>query len=233
MHISLSKAELKEYVSKQLWSYFPDRYEFKGEDVDRAFECALERTENCFSYINNFAYSNNHGETFFSHLHSDQYAQFLYFFSNSLWNISENKLICDKIIYLNKVLNGFFYSYKAKLPDIFFFTHPVGSVIGNASYSDFLVISQNVTINTGEGKADELLPKLGKGLYLAAGAKIIGNESIGDGVSIGVDAVIYNQEIDDDMVVERTPNGNILVRNRRKELCKAQQYFNVNIFEDF
>lgn len=229
MHISLPKEELKEYIAQQLRHYFPDKYEFKGEDVDKAFEQGLERTENCFSFINNAAYSDNQGRTFFSHLHSDQYAQFLYFFSNSLWNLSENKPICDKLIYLNKALNGFFYSYKGKLPDIFFLTHPVGTIIGNACYSDFLVISQNVTINTGEDKNGKVVPELGKGLYLAAGAKIIGSEPIGDRVSIGVDAVVYNQSIADDQVVERTSSGNILVRDRRKELCKAQQYFRVKI----
>lgn len=229
MNISLTEEDLKNYIRQQLWRYFPDKYEFKGDDINKAFVRALERVEYCFSFINNSAYSDSHGETFFSHLHSDQYAQFLYFFSNSLWEISENKPICDKLIYLNKVLNGFFYSYKCKLPDIFFLTHPVGSILGNAHYSDYLVISQNVTINTGESINGDLCPRLGKGLYLAAGAKIIGNETIGDRVSIGVDAVVYNQKIEMDKVVERSTNGNILIRNRRKELCKAQQYFRVKI----
>lgn len=229
MNMSLPKEDLKEYIAQQLRYFFPDKYEFKGGDIDKALEWGLERTENCFSYIKNPAYTDNHGNTFFSHLHSDQYAQFLYFFSNSLWNLSENKPICDKLIYLNKALNGFFYSYKGKMPDIFFLAHPIGSVIGNAGYSDFLVISQNVTVNTGEDKEGKLVPKLGKGLYLSAGAKIIGKEPIGDRVSIGVDAVVYNQQITDDKVVELTSNGNILVRDRRKKTCKAQQYFNVEI----
>ena len=98
--------------------------------------------ENCFKYINIPAYSDNKGQTFFSYLHSDQYAHFLYYLSNSLWKISQNKPICDKLIYLNKALNGFFYSYKGSLPDIFFLGHPVGSVLGNANYSDFLVVFQ-------------------------------------------------------------------------------------------
>ena len=102
-------------------------------------------------------------------------------------------------------------------------------MIGNADYSDFLVVSQNVTINTGEDKDGRLVPKLGKGLYLAAGAKIIGTKTIGDKVSIGVDALVYNQEISDNKVVERAPNGDIVIRDRRKELCKAQQYFRVEI----
>lgn len=229
MYLSLPKENLKEYVACQLESYFPDKYNFKGGDIDRAFELALERTENCFRYINNSAYSDNHGTAFFSHLHSDQYAQFIYYLANSLWNLSENKPICDKLIFLNKTLNGFFYSYKGKLPDIFFLTHPMGSVIGNACYSDFLVISQNVTINTGEDKEGKICPELGKGLYLAAGAKIVGNMPIGDRVSIGVDAVVYNQQIQDDQVVLRAQDGHIVIRNRNKELCKAQQYFNIMI----
>lgn len=229
MQMSLSQEELKIYIQQQLRNYFPDKYEFRGNDIDSALARALERTEKCFSVINNTAYSDERGQAYFSHLHSDQYAQFLYYLSNSLWDISQNKPICDKLIFLNKALNGFFYSYKGKLPDIFFFVHPVGTVIGNADYSDFLVVSQNVTINTGEDKDGKLVPKLGKGLYLAAGAKIIGNETIGDRVSIGVDAVVYNQPVPDDRVVERTQDGCILVRDRRKALCKAQQYFRVKI----
>ena len=231
MILSLPKKELQTYTMKQLETYFPDGHSLTGNDVDISFEQALERTEYCFRYIKNSAYSDGHGESFFSHLHSDQYAQFLYYWANSLWEFSENKLVCDKLIFLNKTLHNFFVSYKGKLPNIFFLTHPVGTVIGNASYSDFLVIGQNVTINTGVNTPphNENAPKLGKGLYLAAGAKIIGNEPIGNRVSIGVDAFVYGQRIPDDSVVIRNPDGSIQIRNRNKELCKAQQYFNINI----
>ena len=51
---------------------------------------------------------------------------------------------------LIRYISGMFVSYKCNLPDIFIFYHAVGSVIGNAEYSDFLVIFQNVTINTGD-----------------------------------------------------------------------------------
>lgn len=229
MKLSLPKKELQKYTLKQLETYFPDGHNLNGHDIDVSFEQALERTENCFRYIKNAAYSDGHGTTYFSHLHSDQYAQFLYYWANSLWELSENKAVCDKLIYLNKTLHSFFVSYKGKLPNIFFLTHPVGSVIGNASYSDFLVIGQNVTINTGESPNNEIIPKLGKGLYLAAGAKIIGNEPIGNRVSIGVDAFVYGQSIPDDSVVLRNPNGSIQIRERKKENCKAQQYFNISI----
>ena len=36
-------------------------------------------------------------------------------------------------------------------------------------------------------------------MYLAAGAKIIGNEEIGDRVTIGVDATVFKRRIENDI----------------------------------
>lgn len=229
MELSLGKSELFEYIRCQLDNYFPDGYRLQGKDVESAFNLGIERLENCFRYITFPTYCNQKGQTYFSHLHSDQYSQFLYYFSNSLWQISENKPICDKLIFLNKVLNGMFYSYKGKLPDVFFLAHPVGTILGNASYDNFLVVFQNVTINTDTNEMGEAAPKLGKGLFLGAGAKIIGNKPIGDCVSIGVDALVYNQEIEDNKVVLRKSDGQVEVLDRKKEFCMAQNYFNIDV----
>lgn len=228
MILSLSQCELKDYVAKQLDVYFPDQYRFRGSDIDRAFALALERTEYCFKHITLAPYTNNE-EIYFSHLHSDQYSQFLYFLSNSLWNLSQNKGICDKLIFLNKQLNGMFYSYKCALPNIFLFGHPIGTIIGNAQYSDFLVVFQNVTINTEYDERGNVAPRIGKGVFLGAGAKIIGNKPIGDRVSIGVDALVYNREIPKDSVVIKNEKGEISVNRRKKDKCMAQRYFNVEI----
>lgn len=228
MEISLTASDLKSYVGHQLDCFFPDHIKFGGTDIDFAFNEALERTEFCFRHISFPAYCRE-GQTFFSHLHSDQYSQFLYFLSNSLWIHSGNKPICDKLIFLNKLLNGMFYSYKCALPNIFLFGHPVGTIIGNAVYSDFLVIFQNVTINTDTDPDGKPAPVLGRGLFLAAGAKIIGNKSVGDRVSIGVDALVHQETIPDDSVVIREKDGSVRVAKRKKDQCMAQQYFTVPI----
>ena len=225
MEISLNKKELQNYLASQLDNLFPDRYKMEGTDVDKAMDVALDRLENCFRHLTFPAYCTDDGQTHFSHLHADQYAQFLYFFSNSLWNISQNKNICDKVMYLNRVLNNFMFSYKGKLPDIFFLGHPVGAILGNATYSDYLVVFQNVTINTSSNNDGSPAPILGKGLFLGAGAKIIGNKTIGDRVSISVDTVVYNQEIPDDKVVITDTNGNTVIKDRIKCECFAQNYF--------
>ena len=228
MQLSMTRSELRDYIARQLDSFYPDGYHMEGESVDRAFNRGLERLEYCFQHISFPAY-NDGKQTYFSHLHSDQYAQLLYYFANSLWMDSQNRVICDKLIGLNKTLNGFFVSYKGKLPDVFFLGHPVGSVIGNADYSDFLVVFQNVTINTAEGPQGETAPSLGQGVFLGAGAKIIGNKRIGNGVSVGVDAVVYNEEIEDNMVVTRQRDGGIQVAPRKKAHCMAQNYFTVDV----
>lgn len=229
MNLSLDREELYEYVIKQMESFFPDKHRIKGDDVYRAFNQGLERLENCFQYISFPAYCDQKGQTFFSHLHADQYAQFLYFFSNSLWNISQNKTVCDKLLLLNRTLHSVFISYKGILPDVFFLGHPVGTILGNASYNDFLVVFQNVTVNTSMDDKGMSAPQLGKGLFLAAGAKIIGNKKVGERVSIGVDAVVYDKEIPDDSVVIKNMDGEVLIHNRKKEQCMAQNYFNINI----
>lgn len=229
MQLSMQADDLKRYLENQLDIFFPDGYKMQGKDVDSAFSLGLERLENCFKYIAFPAYCDDGGQTYFSHLHADQYAQFLYFFSNSLWKISENKPICDKVMALNRALNNFFFSYKGQLPDIFFLGHPIGSILGNAVYSDYLVVFQNVTINTSADEDGNPSPILGKGLFLGAGAKIIGNKRIGDRVSISVDTVVYNQEIPDDKVVLKNNFGEIKVTDRKKKCCMAQNYFRVPI----
>lgn len=231
MEISLTEQDLKLFLRNQLENHFPDglttKY-WKGKDVDVAFEEALFRLENCFKHVALPAYSDEHGRTFFSHLHSDQYAQFLYYFMNSLWKKSQNRIICDKTMLLLRELNSIFLTYKCNMPDIFLFQHAVGTVIGNAQYSDYLLILQNVTINTGVEKNP---PggglKLGKGVALLAGAKIISDEPIGDRVNIGVGAVVYKMEVPSDKSVIRDRDGKIVVKN--SNFCMAAEHFRDNI----
>lgn len=80
MELSIGREDLFRYINSQLSHFFPDNIKMEGEEVWRAFDHALEKIERCFVSINNPMYSDEKGHTFFSHLHSDQYAQFIYFF---------------------------------------------------------------------------------------------------------------------------------------------------------
>ncbi|UTY38132.1 glycosyltransferase [Allocoprobacillus halotolerans] len=178
---------------------------------------SLKRLEKCFQYVTISGYHLN-GEVFFSHLHSDQYTQFLYFFANTAWKNGLDETFSQKLMNLIRYISGMFVSYKCKLPDIFIFYHAVGSVIGNADYSDFLVVFQNVTINTGNSVNGELVPKIGKGCFLAAGAKIIGNKTIGDRVSIGVNALIYNESVLSDTIVICLDGKSVIKKDIKKNV---------------
>ncbi len=226
MEMSLKKSELKDFLRFQLEHFFPDKYSFVGNDIDSSFELALDRTENCFKYIKVRNYKSGDNTTF-SHLHGDQYAHFLYYFSNSLWKLSENKAICDKVAYLNRALHNFFFSYKGQLPDIFLFVHPIGTIIGNAHFENYLVICQNVTINTRAIRGGSE-PKIAEGVFLGTGSKILGNSCIGKRVSIGTDVIIYNEIIPDDSTVYLDENKKV-IRPRKHDTCMAQEYFNVTL----
>lgn len=229
MILSLKQEKLLEYVRTQCNTFFPDGYDLVGADVEAAYKVALDRIENCYKVIKHPGYRDKNKNPTFSHLHADQYAQFLYFFSNSLWHLSQNKALCDKLLQLNRTLNAIFISYKGNLPEHFLLGHPVGTILGNASYGDFLVVFQGVTVNTDVDENGEPAPKLGKGLFLGAHAKIIGNQPIGDRVSIGVNALVYQKSIPHDSVVTCEVGNCCFVRTRQSPYCKAQDYFDVEI----
>ena len=65
---------------------------------------------------------------------------FFVFFSNSCYKNSLDKTICDKIYFLNKILNSIDIYYEVSLPNIFLLIHPVGTVLGRANYSDYLIV---------------------------------------------------------------------------------------------
>lgn len=232
MKLSIEKRHLMEYIIRQLDFYLPDDYIIDKNILENSIDVALKRCEVCFSHILLPGYHDNvSGEVAFSHLHMDQYATFIYFLGNTIWENYQQKHLCDKLLNLNRILNGFFLSYKCPMPSIFILAHPVGSVIGNAIYSDGLYISQNVTINTHTDSKGKLDLEIGRGCFLGAGAKIIGNKRIGDRVSIGVDTVIYNKEIDDDKVCIKEEDGRVVVKDRKSPICMAQKVFDIDLYD--
>lgn len=220
MKTSLSHAELKEYIHRQLLQFFPDKgYALPDLPVaNEALSLALERSEFCFSQIRNPSYSQ------FYHLHADQYASFLYFLANSIYQLTPSeeraKQICDKLLQLNRILHQVFISYKCAMPKVFYLGHPIGTVIGNAVYGENLCVFQNVTINTSTVSTPEP-PRIGNAVFLSAGTQIIGNPIIGDMVVIGAGTIINNRDI---------PCGNIVYNDRNSKELTIRSYDTRRIF---
>ena len=191
MEVSLNRDDLKRYLGRQLNVFFPDEIKFEGNDIKAAIDLALERLEYCYTFIAVPAY-NHDCQTWFSHLHGDQYSQFLYYFSNSLWKLSQNREICDKIMQLNRMLSGCFWSYKSGLPDIFYWSHPVGTVLGKAPYGNFFSCMHGCTVATQFGREKSLW---GDRFYMGAGAGILSpNVKIGNNVVLGAGTGYYSSK---------------------------------------
>lgn len=79
-----------------------------------------------------------------------------------------------------------------RLPDKFLLVHPLGTILGDASYGNYLVVYQNVTVG-GNPKLE--YPSIGEGCILYAGSKIIGRSMIGENSIIGAGVVINNESI--------------------------------------
>jgi serine O-acetyltransferase len=76
-----------------------------------------------------------------------------------------------------------------KLPRSVFFPHPYGIVISSmATLGEDVVIGQQVTIGNRNGSI--AAPKIGNRVYIAAGAKVIGDVIVGDDSIIGANAVV-------------------------------------------
>ena len=136
---------------------------------------------------------------------------FLYFLSNSLFR--ENKglsVLCDKIYYLNKVLNSCDIYYEVNLPDIFLPDHPFGVVIGRASFKNYFSFSKGCTVGNNNG----IFPEFGENVTMLDKSKVIGKSKIGNNVIVTENTFIKDDDIPDNCMVFGTSPSLIIMGNQ-------------------
>src|SRR5690606_14180963 len=133
MYIEQGKSHLFNLIKNQLSNFFVLNDQEK-EVLYESFDQVLERVERCFSQTKN-KYYKKQDLTYFNPFHSGQYCIYLYFFSNTL-SRKNFKLLADKVYGLNKALHACDIYHEVELPDVFFLDHPVGSVLGRATYGN-------------------------------------------------------------------------------------------------
>lgn len=223
MKLSLPYRDFKDYVLAQMNHFFPDNQYLAANEYGKAFDIAIERTSYCFSHINMHTYWDN-GETYLDHLHANQYAAFLWFLSNTVWVEFHNERVANKLYCLNRALNGLSCSYAARLPKVFLLLHIVGTVLGKAEYSDFFVVGHGCTVGAHHG----VYPKIGRGVAMLPHSSIIGACRIGDRVSLGINAMVYERDVPDSTTVYVDGStGSVYSKPGRKPW--AQHLFNVGI----
>ncbi len=203
---SISEKQLVKYIGNQLDNSFTDQIKIDDKNLKYCVKKGLERLELNFSRIKNKYYHKNNF-SFFNHLNGDQYSAFLYFISNNAYNISDENL-ATKLYLLNKSLFGIDVFYRVKLPDHFLFTHPLGTILGNAKYDDFLVIYQNVTVGS---TLDGIYPKFSKKTILYSNSVILGNCVVGENLILAANSSLINKNIPKNKIVTGLyPNNKIL-----------------------
>ena len=220
MKLSLPQSSLSNYTTQQLTSLFPDG-KVTGNCLNLYLETALERTEYCFSRIKN-KYFFDGAQVYFSHVHTDQYAMFLYFLCNTIYRMSGDLALASKVYALNKALHSIDVFYEVELPDIFYFQHPVGTVLGRAEYSNYLVVYQRCSIGA---NLDDVYPRLGEGVVMYGNSAIIGDCTVGDNCWLSVGTIVMDQDIPSHSVVfGRSPDTVIKVthRNVAKDLFQVR-----------
>lgn len=133
--------KLLKYVSKQLDFFAIDNDDENLDLYDIAI--ALDRMRFCLKHIYVKGYN---GKFVLEDIyHTCKYTVFLYYLSNTVFLKSKHKL-SSKIYALNKMLHGIDMYYELELPEIFMLSHPVGTVLGRAKYSNYFCIYQNCTV---------------------------------------------------------------------------------------
>lgn len=181
------------------------------EAVELAYENVLARLSCCFSHIKNKYYHSN-GESVFNPLHVAQWTMFLYMMANEL-NKNGNADVCDMIYGIEKTISSADIFYGVEMPDIWFFDHPQGSVMGRAHYEDYFTFSQGCTVGNNKGK----YPVFGKHVSMMSNAKVLGDCHIKDHVILAANSYVLDTDIPSySIVFGTTPNNTIKTITPRK-----------------
>lgn len=156
----------------------------------------------------------------FDHYHSQHYLIMLYKLAHYLHKAEEGDDLPERLYLLNRMLNSVDLYYKIDMPDYFIAAHGVGTVFSNASYGNYLVIFQNVTI----GKQDNSYPRIGERVVIYPNSVISGNSVIGENSVIGAGTILINKIIPPNSLVY-CRNGEIVIKkNLRNEI---KNYFEI------
>lgn len=202
-----SDSYLIELISVQLKTFIVTDEEIKI--ITNILPEVNDRVEVCFSHSKN-KYYKKEGQVFFNPFHSGQWCIFLYFLSNTLFQKSQsfNKL-CDKVYYLNRMLNSCDLFYEVNLPDIFFLDHPIGSVIGRGTFNDYFSFTQGCTIGNNKG----IFPVIGENVKMHSNSKIIGDSKIGNNVVIASNTYIKDTNVPNNSIVFGS-SPNLIFKNK-------------------
>jgi len=218
MKCSLPPAALARYLARQANAIYPDRNPVRPELLMKPLLRALNRLNRCLAGLSIPCFFRR-GNPFFDHLHAEQYSMFLYLMANECGRTGEKfRPLATKFYLLNKTLHGLEAFYEIELPEIFWFAHPVGTVLGRARYGNRLVVMQGCTV----GNVGGVYPVLGERVVLCAHSMVLGACKLGNNVCVGAGSLLVNARVPSNTTVIGRGNSLKLLSNP-SEL--AREYF--------
>lgn len=209
LKLSIREKALSLYLTKQLELFFPDEHRIDITTMESFVNHAIQRLRICFNPVR-LKYYVEDDSSIFNHLNGDQYSIFLYLVSNNAYNEGD-EVTASKVFQLNRTMFGIDAFYRIELPEHFIFVHPVGTVLGNASYSDYFVAYQGVTVGGIHGKG---YPNFSESTVLYSNSSILGDCSTGSDFVMAANATLINSTIpDDSIVIGNYPNHRIISNN--------------------
>lgn len=204
--LSIPETNLISLIKSQLSFQFPDQNEINIKVLKHCIKNGIYRIRKCFDPIV-LKYYRQGNKSYFNHLHGDHYSMFLYFLCNEAY-LARDEILASKLFLLNKSLFGIDAFYSIKLPEHFLFVHPMGTVVGNATFGDFLVLYQGVTIGS---TISGIYPSFSCSTILYSNSSIIGDCHISENFVLGANSSLINTNIPaDKVVVGNYPNHSIL-----------------------
>src|ERR1017187_6101601 len=137
-----------------------------------------------------------------------------YRFTHWLWN-HQFRLLARWLSQVARLLTGIEIHPAAQIGSRLFIDHGMGVVIGETSIvGDDVTMYQGATLGgTGKEKLKRH-PTIGNGVFIGAGARILGNIRVGDNSRIGAGSVVL-RDVPDDSTVVGVP-GHIILRHGQR-----------------
>lgn len=156
------------------------------EDVISAVDVSLSASQSKY----------NQADKTFSPYNTCQYCIFLYTLSR-VYAEKQQTEKADIIYCLNKALHGVDLYHGIQLPKIWGTEHPIGSVMGRATYGDHFFFYQGCTV----GGSGGVYPRLGNDVIMYSNSKILGDCVIGDRVILATNSYVIKRNIPSNSLV--------------------------------
>ena len=206
-----SKKQICTLVNRQLQNFWPVDF---SKDMEKVIPNVWHRMSKCFEQNSN-KYINKQNEIVFNINHSVSYTIFLYLLSNELYKSGKEE-VASYVYYLNKIMHSVDWFYAIELPEVFMAEHPLGSVLGRATYDDFFMIYQGCTVGGNRKNGELYYPTIGHHVIMYANSTLLGNSRVGNYVVISSGTYIKDADIPDRCIVfGKSPE--LIIKKRTRE----------------